>query len=134
MINFYSQVASNLRAKNYTEAEIRSVLDEVHAHVAASGQSPERDFGTAFEYTANFEKKAKTSPFRRNLSLVYGLVFVLFAVYLFARLIWPAVDRGASVGLWGTVGALVVVTVGSWLLSYRMPAKRDGEGGGTHED
>lgn len=133
MINFYSQVASNLRAKNYTEAEIRSVLEEVHAHVAASGQSPEQDFGTAFEYTDKFEKRAKTSPFRRKLSLAYGLVFVLAALYFIGRLLWPAVDLGVSVGLWGTLGALAVVTLVSWGLSHRVPTTRDGKGYGPHE-
>lgn len=133
MINFYSQVASNLRAKNYTEAEIRSILDEARAHVAASGQSPEKDFGTAFEYTAGFEKKPKTSPFRRNLNLAYGLVFALAALYFIARLLWPAADLGTSVGLWGTVGALVVVTFVGWGLSYKTPAVRSGEGSSPHE-
>jgi hypothetical protein len=122
MITFYNQVASNLRAKNYSDHEIRAVLDEVRSHVAESGRPPEADLGTAFEYTEQFATKAQTSRFRKVMNLVFGIVFGVGGLYFLARLLWPPIDHGVSIGLWGTLGAFFVVFVVSWILSYRLPA------------
>ncbi|MEZ2390482.1 hypothetical protein AB6813_13210 [bacterium RCC_150] len=124
MISFYNQVASGLRAKNYSERQIFAILEEVRAHVGASGKSPENDFGTASEYTAQFEKKSKTSSFRMVMNIAYGVIFGACGVYFLVRLVWPSLDFGVSIGLWTTIGAFLAVTVVSLIMSYKLPRAR----------
>lgn len=119
MSAYFRELTFELRQRRYTEAEVSSIVSRAEKLVSDDGRSAELALGPVLDYASAFPERVKTTPDMRHLNIAYIVVAIAGLGYLALRLLVPAIDMGARVGIYGLMAALISVTVVGFATSWR---------------
>jgi hypothetical protein len=125
-MNYDRDLAFNLRIRGLSEAEISETLDEVRAHVAATGMPAKDEFGSAQEYAKQFPqtKRRTRGTIITTVGVALSVAYLVVAVLLLPFLGFDVrVYVGPRVLLQAVVLALGSVLIG-FLADVLRPAPR----------
>lgn len=124
-MSYVRKLTFNLRVRGLSEPEIADVLDEVRAHEAAAGSTPEAEFGTAGEYAKLFPKKKRRT--RGSIITMAGLgialAYVLVVVLLTLVFRIDIRDFVGPVTLLPAIGVILASVLAGFLTDYCQPAR-----------
>lgn len=123
MMNYYRELAFELRVRGMSEEQIRSTLTDVRSLASESGVDPREQFGAPEAYAGQFDKRTSTTAGKRFL-MIMVIVAVACTVGLFV--VSRVIDVQMrvvhlSVPLVAGVVVVVIGLVGGFLLDRRLP-------------
>jgi len=124
LMSYERDLAFNLRLRGIAEQQIEEAVHEVHTHTAATGVTPESEFGTPEEYAKTFEKGTRRTRGVRVV-IVAAVLALAYVAGVFALKALADFDIRTITGptiLWPALVILGTGIIAGFLIDYLRPA------------
>ncbi|MGP9662693.1 hypothetical protein [Arthrobacter sp. AOP36-C1-22] len=127
-MTYEHELAYYLRLRGLQERQVSEVIEEIHAHLAISGNTAESEFGKSVDYAESFAEVKRRSPGVHVITTA-GVLAIGYVAAVLALGAWTDVDVRALTGpvmLWPALAVLVAGVLGGFLTDYLRPPPRLG--------